>query len=53
LEIAASEGVKDTILAECRALFDTAFTHYRAGNLHDGFSAMEAAQRILRRVPSR
>lgn len=52
LEIAASEGVSDTILTECRSLFDAAFKYYRAGNLQDGFKSMEAAQRILRRVPS-
>jgi hypothetical protein len=52
LEIAESEGVSKTILAECRSLFDTAFKHYRAGVLREGFKSMEAAQRILGRVPS-
>lgn len=52
LRIAADEGVKDSVISECRALFDKAFTSYRADDLHDGFRAMEAAQRVLRRVPS-
>ena len=52
LKIAASEGVNESVLSECRALFDKAFEYYRAANLHDAFKSMEAAQRILRRVPS-
>jgi hypothetical protein len=53
LQIAAGEGVKESVLSECRALIEKAFAFYRAGNLHDGFRAMEAVQRVLRRVPSR
>lgn len=53
LTIAADEGVSESVLSECRTLFDQAFAFYRAGNVHDGFRAMEGAQRILRRVPSK
>ena len=53
LRIAASEGVGDSIITECRSLFGTAFKCYRVGDIRGGFVAMEAAQRILRRVPSR
>jgi hypothetical protein len=52
LEVAESEGISHKVLAECRSLFDAAFGHYRAGNRRDGFRSMEAAQRILRHVPS-
>jgi len=52
LQLAASEGVHNSVLSECRTLFDTAFEYYRADNLRDGFKSMEAAQRSLRRVPS-
>jgi hypothetical protein len=52
LQIAASEGVKVSILSECRSLFAAAFDCYRAGNVRDGCKAMEAAQRVLGRVAS-
>jgi len=53
LELAAHEGAKVSALAECRELFTTAYTQYVSGNKKDGFEAMAAAQRILRKLPSR
>jgi hypothetical protein len=52
LEMAASQGVGDTTLEECRSLFDAAFDHYRAGNRDEGSKSMGAAERILRQLPS-
>jgi hypothetical protein len=53
LRIAASEGVNESVLSECKGHFDKAFGYYRAANLHDGFKSMESALRILLRVPTK
>ena len=52
LQFAASEGVSNNIVLECQSLFRAAFESYRADDIRAGFQSMEAAQRILRRVPS-
>jgi hypothetical protein len=53
LELAAQGGAKASALAECQGLFSTAYEQYVAGNLKEGFGAMAAAQRVLRKLPSR
>ena len=52
LHVSAAEGADPAVLSQCGELFETAFEHYRAGNLHDGFCTMEAAQRLLATLPS-
>jgi hypothetical protein len=52
MELTEKEVGPLPVLNTCRELIDTAFVHYRAGRIREGFFTLQDAQKLIDALPS-